>query len=381
MDKQFDELSNSRVKRITSRDVLQKLGIGFMAVLVAVLAMTATVAARADGYLLVSSFATHSVLRYNETNGSFVDAFVPAKSGGLRQPLGVIFGPDHNIYVSSGLDADAGTGTGRRDVLRFNGSTGAFMDDFADQNQLESPRGLLFGPEGNLYVASGIDVGTPVVARFNGVTGAFIDDFVPLGSGGLYSPFSMVFGPNGKKDGKLDLYVACAFKNNVLRYDGTTGAFKGVFIPTLTSASDLGFPGGMTFGPDGNLYISVQSSPYFSTDNISPAGNVLRYAGPSSSNPGAFLGVFIAGGSGGLSTPFGLLFGPGGDLFVASCVLEVPNGKLLFQGVPGTNQVLRYNGKTGAFKSVFVTADSGGLNCPTFMTFTETNPTTLNYNP
>jgi hypothetical protein len=40
---------------------------------------------------------------------------------------------------------------------------------------------------------------------------------------------------------------------------------------------------------------------------------------------------------------------------------------------------LRYDGTTGAFLSTFVTPDSGGLQFPTFMTFTETDPTTLNY--
>ena len=41
--------------------------------------------------------------------------------------------------------------------------------------------------------------------------------------------------------------------------------------------------------------------------------------------------------------------------------------------------MLRYDGTTGAFLGTFVTPDSGGLRNPTFLTFTETNPTTLNY--
>jgi hypothetical protein len=41
--------------------------------------------------------------------------------------------------------------------------------------------------------------------------------------------------------------------------------------------------------------------------------------------------------------------------------------------------VLRYDGTTGAFLGTFVTPDSGGLRNPTFLTFTETDPTTLNY--
>jgi hypothetical protein len=41
--------------------------------------------------------------------------------------------------------------------------------------------------------------------------------------------------------------------------------------------------------------------------------------------------------------------------------------------------VLRYDGTTGAFLGTFVAPDSGGLRFPTFMTFTETDPSTLNY--
>src|SRR5262249_14046578 len=50
------------------------------------------------------------------------------------------------------------------------------------------------------------------------------------------------------------------------------------------------------------------------------------------------------------------------------------------RALPGTSTVLRYDGTTGAFVDVFVGPDSGGLQCSTFwLTFTETNPTTLNY--
>ncbi len=41
--------------------------------------------------------------------------------------------------------------------------------------------------------------------------------------------------------------------------------------------------------------------------------------------------------------------------------------------------MLRYDATTGAFLGAFVAPDSGGLRFPTFLTFTETDPTTLNY--
>ena len=204
-----------------------------------------------SGYLLVSSFDNNSVLRYDESTGAFVDAFVPKQSGGLREPMGVVYGPDHNLYVASGLEPDQGVG--HKDVLRYNGTTGAFLDDFADENQLTSLRGILFGPDGNLYVADGF---SNSVARFDGKTGAFLDEFVAPGSGGLANPVGMVFGPDG------NLYVGAVFANTILRYEGPGGPNPGAFLGTFVSAGSggLSWPQGMVFGPDGNLYVASGNS-------------------------------------------------------------------------------------------------------------------------
>jgi hypothetical protein len=322
------------------------------------------------GYLLVSSFGNNSVLRYDETTGSFVDAFVPMNSGGLRQPTGLVLGPDHNLYVVNGVFS----GKGNQKVLRYDGTTGAFIDDFADDNQFTSPRSVLFGPDGNLYVDND-DNGLGTVLRYNGTTGAFMDDFVPTSSGGLSHPVGMVFGPDGQGDGKLDLYVSSAGTNSILRYDGTTGAFLGAFVPS--GSGGLNHPRYLVFGPDANLYVSSGAlSGSFQTA-------VLRFEGPNGPAPGAFFDTFVPAGSGGLNTSVVLLFGPDGkgdgkqDLYVGSYQVK---GKDINVAVPGTSEVLRYDGTTGAFVNTFVTPDSGGLQLPMGLTFTETNPTTLNFN-
>ena len=72
-----------------------------------------------------------------------------------------------------------------------------------------------------------------------------------------------------------DLYVADFASGQVARHDGTTGTFKGAFVPSgyggLSGAVGLGF------GPDGNLYVSSSNT-----------NQVLRYAG----SDGTFLGTF-----------------------------------------------------------------------------------------
>ena len=64
---------------------------------------------------------------------------------------------------------------------------------------------------------------------------------------------------------------------------------------------------------------------------------------------GAFMGNFIAPGSGGLDSTRHLRFDPDGYLYVVS---------------QDNDRVLRFNGATGAFVDTFVTANSGGLVFP-----------------
>jgi hypothetical protein len=185
-----------------------------------------------DGNLYVKSGGitappdSSSVLRFNGKTGEFIDAFVPAGSGGLTGPRALVFGPDGNLYVNS---IDSGPGS----VLRYDGTTGAFLDVFvtADSNPFGEvnsgrPRGLVFGPDGNLYVGR---ADHDCVLRYHGQTGAFLDAFVPEGSGGVSGPEGPVFGP----DGNLYLRTGTGpfVSGAVLRYDGTTGAFIDQFIP------------------------------------------------------------------------------------------------------------------------------------------------------
>jgi len=324
-----------------------------------------------SGHLLVTNWGGDSVPRYDESSGAFVDAFVAKHSGGMNQPYGIVFGPhDHNLYVSTGEYGGPGQ---LKAVLRYEGITGAFIDKFSIGGDLQGPRGILFGPDGNLYVADKPVAGPEGrIVRYDGHTGAYIDEFVPLGSG-LTRPSGLVFGPAGKNTTKLDLYVTSALTQSILRYDGTTGAFLGEFV--ASGSGGLGYPIALTFGPGGDLYVA---SDRFSS-NKPPA--VFCFQGPSGNSPGAFISVFVPPASGGLETPFGLLFGPDAngdgrqDLYVASS--ELPPGAT-HNGKNGS--VKRYDGATGAFIDTFVTPRSGGLDDPALMTFTETDPVTFAFN-
>lgn len=105
--------------------------------------------AGSKGYLLVTSFDNHSVFRYDAATGDFVDTFIPHKSGGLVQPWGIVFGPyDGQVYVSSGTFTPPSQ---KKGVLRYDAVTGAYLDDFTESGHLDSPRGIIFGPDGHFF--------------------------------------------------------------------------------------------------------------------------------------------------------------------------------------------------------------------------------------
>lgn len=317
-------------------------------------------------YLLVSDWTRDTVLRYDGASGDFVDTFVPKHSGGMNQAYGILFGPhDGELYVSTGELGGPGQ---LKAVLRYDGSTGEFIDNFAQGGELRSPRGIIFGPDGNLYVAERIYIGRDWswegrVVRYDGTTGTYMGDFVPLASGGLSIPTALVFGPASHNPNRLDLFVVSLGTESVKRYDGTTGAYLGDFVGS--GSGGLQGPVTMTFGPDGNLYVAD----FYSSDLA-----VKRFQGPGGPSPGAFIDTFIPAGSGGLQIPSGVIFGPDGnndgqfDLYVAT--LATGNIK---------GSVKRYDGVTGEFIDTFVAERSGGLEGPALLTFTETDPVTLEY--
>ena len=106
----------------------------------------------------------------------------------------------------------------------------------------------------------------------------------------------------------------------------------------------------MAFGPDGNLYV------------VSPGtAEILRYQGPSAPAPGAFMGAFVAQGSGGLVQPASLTFGPDGNLYVSDIGGFDIHSVKRYEGPAGPNP--------GAFMDVFVTPDALQQGAPDDLAF------------
>ncbi|MCP4251257.1 MAG: hypothetical protein GY778_29830 [bacterium] len=164
-----------------------------------------------DRQLYLAGFGDDRIVRVDVDTDTAI-TFVAAGSGGLNGPTALVFGSNGNLFVTS---------RDTHEVLEYDGATGAPVGTFvsAGLGGLTQPYGLTFGPSGDLYVTSSNNT----VIRYNGSNGALIGTFVTASSGGLNGPRGLVF----KNDGEL--LVASTNTDSVLAYDGTTGAFLGVF--------------------------------------------------------------------------------------------------------------------------------------------------------
>jgi hypothetical protein len=161
------------------------------------------------------------IRRFNGKTGAFIDTF--ASGGGLSSPADPSrFGPDGNHYV-----ADFGAFAESK-VLRFSRDHGGLHRRIRAGRQrwfVYSPEPA-FGPDGNLYVGSR---NPGQIQRYDGSTGAFLDIFAE--SPGVEN---FTFGPDG------DLYTLASVILGgsdefleIRRFNGTTGEFVSLFVPPL----------------------------------------------------------------------------------------------------------------------------------------------------
>ena len=110
-------------------------------------------------------------------------------------PNACMLGTDGNIYTTNCPNVGAWIAPDKRppSIMRTSpsGKTEIVATE-ADGVRFNAPNDLTFGPDGNLYVISSVGSG---VLRYNGSTGQFLDVFVSVG--GLDSLSGLTFGPDG----------------------------------------------------------------------------------------------------------------------------------------------------------------------------------------
>jgi serine/threonine protein kinase, bacterial len=194
-----------------------------------------------------------------QSSSSATTAAYTVFASGLNGPRGLLFGPTGELYVAE-----------------QNGGTVAKVGPNGDVQRIakgfSSPHDLAIDREGNLYVA---DSDNDRIARISttGQVTTYIDK-VP-------SPVDLDFNPQGE-------LLVCEL------YKGVVVSFKGGKAVRVV-ASGLSWPHGLAFGKAGETYINENTGNRI--DRVDSNGKLQRFAD--------------------VERPVGLAFGRSGDLYVA----------------------------------------------------------------
>jgi DNA-binding beta-propeller fold protein YncE len=295
----------------------------------------------------VASGEASSAIREFHGNTGVLTALSAGGAGALAdQAQDLIITPGDRVLVSS---------LGDSRIMEFD-LDGNYLGDLVDPGAggLISPTGMTLTPDGGtLLVASS---GTNSVLAYAVVAGTALGEFVAAGSGGLSAPFGMIFGPGG------NLLVTSA-GNEVLEYGGQNGSFVRVFVSSSDNGG-LDQARGVAFKPDGNLLVAS-----FGTDQV------LEYDGQT----GAALGVWARSGTASALTqvsPWGIRVGPNGNIFV------VRTGDGFGSGAGGSQdhddhgelhlsnaQIYEFDARNGNFLRTYIGGNDHGLQFPTGFDF------------
>lgn len=209
-----------------------------------------------NGNLYVASLGTAEIREYNGTSGNFVR--VVASGVGLVNSIA--FAPDGGLLYTSYNQTVNGSATGA--VNRVDINTGG-RTVLASGNGLLFPTGMAIDPtNGDLFVASSKTLNnlSGSILKFDSLTGAFKGVYVSTLTGGLIAPAEIAFAPKNPFNPTAvpDLYVTSFFGSNanaVTRFDGN-GAFAGI----AASGSGIVNPGGVAYGANGVLYVTGYGS-------------------------------------------------------------------------------------------------------------------------
>lgn len=306
-------------------------------------------AARGMDVLYVGDGGDNTIKAFDPATGTLLWTSQGSGISGLAGPRGIIINQDMLLVVNQNADLGAAG-----EVLRYHALTGQFEDALissTDATAPFAPDGIVRGLDGNdLFVANMLrkpNFGPKGRVNHYASDGTLMDEWKIKGN--EHHPRGLVFGPDGL------LYVTARdFMNGlggtVLRISADGKAE--VFIDDKGGPGQLNRPDGLTFGPDGRLYVTSFQAAFGDTDSI-------RIYEPD----GIFVGKIDL--DDGMTMPRtyaqSLLFGPEGKLFVP---------------ILTTGEIRCYNTPTTGDYSVIVSS-GGPLLAPWYMTFSYTNPSTL----
>ncbi len=193
-------------------------------------------------YLLIPDWTADAVMLFDATTGDLLNQSFIVDPANLSSPKQARLAPQGFISVSDQVD----------DAVQSYDTLGTFLGLFApaggvNTSILDNIRGHNYRPNGNLVVTVGSSANQNSVAEFD-QSGNYLGQFITTGSGGLNSPFDIVFRSN-------DVLVDGSSSNRVHRYD-LNGNYLNDFV-----ASGIAFPQQIHLEANGNVAVAGFSSP------------------------------------------------------------------------------------------------------------------------
>jgi DNA-binding beta-propeller fold protein YncE len=323
--------------------------------------------------LFVGDLGDNNVKQFNASTGDYLGTFISTGAGGLNGPMGMIFSEGQLVLINQNINTN-----NNGEIQLFDGTTGMFTNKLVASSDHNAPffpqTGIVRGgPKDRFYVA---DIGTKGgscaaegnVKQYNQF-GAFVGNLNRAAFKPEFHPRGVVFGPDGL------LYVSSVgclifgdplfdpLKGYILRFNPQTNQFVDVFASYVT-VPDLHRPEGLVFDNNGALWVTSFRA------SASDSDKILKLDGKT----GALLDELP------LSTPpaprafaQAIIFGPDGKLYV-----PITGGDTTTAG-----QVRRCDttSKPVQCGAPLVKANSAGgpLQSPWFLIFRNSNPATLNY--
>ena len=218
------------------------------------------------------------------------------------------------------------------DVLSYDLNSKQFTLLLSDDDGLYGPEGLAFDAANDiLYISSSLN--NRIVAYDLEQNTAY-EIVINRGDGILQKPQGLAM-----RDGIL--FISNSDNNEILKYDPQTNTLDSFIHDT----GDLIRPGGITFGPDSNLYVINEN------DN-----NVYQY----DIKLGKLLGIF---------TEFPHSITNDSTNATLRSIVITKNGEYLFASNPSDNDILTYDVKTRKYIDGFFRKNNV-LNYPTDLTLT-----------
>jgi hypothetical protein len=208
----------------------------------------------------------HRVIEYDLTTGA-MGATLISNQNLINQPGGLSFGPDGSLYVANQSAIFR--------VSRFDADGTALEYPFTQTDLADTVTGAVIGPDGDLYVTRALN--PPAIVKYQGPTGT--------DPGAQVTPYSDAFFP---ATGLQNYSTHPAFWQGSLYVNGSDGIYKlsaDLSAATKWTSGDGAHQGSgiysrqFEFGLDGFVYQAFSN------------GNVLRYDNES----GAFSSVFSDG--------------------------------------------------------------------------------------